>query len=308
MTQEWLAASWQPLLIGFLVGFVLAWLIIGLPARRRSDRYQSSAEDFERQLSSANKTLAESRKKEQDLQASVTTLKNDLAQTSSQVSALKQDTVVREEELTAYKKDLAARDADLAARDADLAAKNDELAARNSELIDLKFQFATLRTAVQQAQEAFTTQLEPLQVRAQTLSTENANLKANLEGISGDLAMSRADIETMTQTLANKDTALTEAYARAVRLQRDLGEQQNQVIASQSEVSTLRRQVGTLSTTNRDLDNRLTDARGEVANELAVLTSTMLRAKDEQLAKANATVEGLYAQLNELKSAKPSSG
>jgi chromosome segregation ATPase len=301
MTQEWLAAYWQPLLIALVVGFVLAWLIIGLPARRRSGRYQASAEDFERQLNSANKTLAESRKKEQDLQTSVNTLKNDLAQTSSQVAALKQDAAVREEELTA-------RTNDLAVRDADLAAKNDELDVRNSELTDLKFQFATLRTAVQQAQEAFTTQLEPLQIRVQTLSTENANLKANLEGISGDLAMSRADIQTMTQTLANKDTALTEAYARAVRLQRDLGEQQNQVISAQSEVAALRRQVGTLSTTNRDLDNRLADARGEVANELAVLTSTMLRAKDEQLAKANATVEGLYAQLNELKSAKPSSG
>lgn len=287
MIQAWLAAYWQPLLIGLLVGFVLAWLIIGLPARRRSQQYQASAEDFERQLNGANKNLTESRKKEQDLQVSVNNLKSDLAQSGSQVAGLTQD---------------------LAARDADLSAKNDELAARNGELTDLKFQFATLRNAVQQAQEAFTTQLEPLQVRAQTLSTENANLKANLEGISGDLAMSRADIETMTQTLANKDTALTEAYARAVRLQRDLGEQQNQVIASQSEVSTLRRQVGTLSTTNRDLDNRLSDARGEVANELAVLTSTMLRAKDEQLAKANATVEGLYAQLNELKSAKPSSG
>jgi len=299
--QAWLAASWQPLLIGLVIGFVLAWLIIGLPARRKSDRYQASAEDFERQLNSANRALADSSKKEQELQVSVNTLRNDLAQSASQVAALKQDAAGREEQLAALNNDLAARDANLAA-------KSDELAARNSELTDLKFQFATLRTAVQQAQEAFTTQLEPLQVKVQTLSTENANLKANIEGISSDLTNARADIETMTQTLANKDTALTEAYARAVKLQRDLGEQQNQVISSHSEVAALRRQVGTLSTTNRDLDSRLTDARGEVANELAVLTSTMLRAKDEQLAKANATIEGLYAQLNELKSAKPSSG
>jgi chromosome segregation ATPase len=294
MTQGWLAASWLPLLIGLVVGFILAWLIMARPASKRADEYQSSAEDYERQLNSANKTLAESRKGEQDLQASVNTLKNDLAQSSSEVAALKQDSAAWDEQLVALNNDLAA--------------KNDELTARNGELTDLKFQFATLRTAVQQAQEAFTTQLEPLQVKVQTLSTENANLRANIEGISGDLANARADIETMTQTLANKDTALTEAYARAVRLQRDLGEQQNQVISSQSEVAALRRQVGTLSTTNRELDNRLTDARGEVANELAVLTSTMLRAKDEQLAKANATIEGLYAQLNELKSAKPKSG
>lgn len=294
MTQEWLAASWLPLLIGLAVGFFLAWLIMARPASRRAEEARSSAEDYERQLTGANKNLAESRKKEQDLQASVNALKEDLAQGGSQLAALRQDLAGQEEQL--------------AARDAELTVRNDELIARNAELTDLKFQFATLRTAVQQAQEAFTTQLEPLQVKVQTMTTENANLKTNLEGISGDLAAARADIESMTQTLANKDTALTEAYARAVKLQRDLGEQQNQVISSQSEVAALKRQVGTLSVTNRDLDSRLTDARGEVANELAVLTSTMLRAKDEQLAKANATIEGLYAQLNELKSAKPSSG
>ena len=122
------------------------------------------------------------------------------------------------------------------------------------------------------------------------------------------MAAARATIESLNETVSKKDTALTEAYARAVRLQRDLSDQQSQFSSAQSELIALRRNLTTLTVVNRDLENRLQDARGEVANELAVLTSTMLRAKDEQLAKANATIEGLYAQLNELKSAKPSSG
>jgi len=159
-----------------------------------------------------------------------------------------------------------------------------------------------LRSSVQQAQDAFTNVLEPLQAKAQALTTENQNLKANLEGISADLAAARANVESLTETIASKDTALTEAYARAVRLQRDVTDQQGQLASTQSELGSLKRNVATLTNTTHDLEYRLQDARGEVANELAVLTSTMLRAKDEQLAKANATIEGLYAQLSELRS------
>jgi len=149
--------------------------------------------------------------------------------------------------------------------------------------------------------------LEPLQARYQALLVESQNLKANLEGTSADLAKANLEIESLNQTLGNKETALTEAYARAVKLQREVAEQQGQVSSAQSELVTLKRNAAALGANNRDLEKRLEDARGEVANELAVLTSTMLRAKDEQLAKANATIEGLYAQLNELKSAKAGS-
>ena len=180
------------------------------------------------------------------------------------------------------------------------------MTALESELAEQKLQLTSLRSSVQQAQEAFTNVLEPLQTRAQALATENQNLKANIEGISADLAASRANVESLNETVASKDTALTEAYARAVRLQRDVTDQQGQLASTQTELGTLRRNVVALTNTNHELENRLQDARGEVANELAVLTSTMLRAKDEQLTKANATIEGLYAQLSELRSKRAS--
>ena len=139
--------------------------------------------------------------------------------------------------------------------------------------------------------------MDGLQAQIKTLSEENSNLKTNLEGISGDLAKSRADLESAGQALANKDTALTEAYARAVRLERETTDEQSRLVAMQAEIATLKREKATLSATNQDMHARLENARGEVANELAVLTSTMLRVKDEQLAQANATVAALQGQL-----------
>lgn len=276
--EGWLAANWLPLLIALAVGFFLGWLIIGRPARNRAEaaeanvsQAESNVRSVEGKLKEAEKTLASARQREQDLQISLSKGQADLTQAAAQLSAAQE-----------------------------------ELAAREGELAEQKLQLTTLRGSVQQAQDAFTNVLEPLQVKAQTLATENQNLKANLEGISADLAAARASIESLSETVVSKDTALTEAYARAVRLQRDVSDQQGQLASTQSELGALKRSVATLSATNHDLENRLQDARGEVANELAILTSTMLRAKDEQLTKANATIEGLYAQLSELRSKQAS--
>jgi chromosome segregation ATPase len=282
--QAWLAAYWLPTLILLAIGFILGWLIIGRPARKRADTAEYSAVDLQSKLRDSDRALSDSREQEQRLQNNLDATKASLAQSASQLSAAQ---------------------AQVAQTSSDLTAAQQTVADRDSELAELKLQLTSLRMSVQQAQDSFTNVLEPLQGKAAALATENQSLQAHVEGISADLAAARAEIESLNQILTSKDTALTEAYARAVRLQRDLSEQQSQFSSTQSELVALKRNLATLTATNRDLETRLQDARGEVANELAVLTSTMLRAKDEQLAKSNAAVEGLYAQLNELRSAKP---
>jgi chromosome segregation ATPase len=279
VTPEWLAANWWLLaIIALAIGFFLGWLFMGRPARKRADeaeasvtRAQSDTRIAEGKLKDAEKSLASGRQREQQLQGSLSAAQADLTQVTAQLNAAQ-----------------------------------DEVTAREGELAEQKLQLTTLRGSVQQAQDAFTNVLEPLQAKAQSLAIENQNLKANIEGLSADLAAARANVESLNETVASKDTALTEAYARAVRLQRDVTDQQGQLASTQSELGTLKRNVVALTNTNHELENRLQDARGEVANELAVLTSTMLRAKDEQLAKANATIEGLYAQLSELRSKRAS--
>ena len=279
LTPEWLAANWWLLvIIALAIGFFLGWLIIGRPTRNRAEeseanaaRAESGTKSAEAKLKDAEKSIATARQREQELQGQLSTSQADLAQANGYLGEARQ-----------------------------------EVTALESELAEQKLQLTSLRSSVQQAQDAFTNVLEPLQTRAQTLATENQNLKANLEGISADLAAARANVDSLNETLASKDTALTEAYARAVRLQREVTDQKDQLTSSQSELVGLKRSAASLANTNHDLENRLQDARGEVANELAVLTSTMLRAKDEQLTKANATIEGLYAQLSELRSKRAS--
>jgi chromosome segregation ATPase len=296
--QAWLAAYWLPTLILLAIGFILGWLIIGRPARKRADTAEYSAVDLQSKLRDSDRALSDSREQEQRLQNNLDATKASLAQSASQLSAA-------QAQVAQTSSDLTAAQAQVAQTSSDLAAAQQTVADRDSELAELKLQLTSLRMSVQQAQDSFTNVLEPLQGKAAALATENQSLQAHVEGISADLAAARAEIESLNQILTSKDTALTEAYARAVRLQRDLSEQQSQFSSTQSELVALKRNLATLTATNRDLETRLQDARGEVANELAVLTSTMLRAKDEQLAKSNAAVEGLYAQLNELRSAKP---
>ena len=286
VTPEWMAANgWLLAIIALAIGFFLAWLIMVRPARTRAEeaessvaRAESNTRSAEGKLKDAEKTQASYRQREQDLQSSLSKTQTELSKAQG--------------ELTQATEQLSVAQADLSAREGELA--------------EQKLQLTSLRGSVQQAQDAFTNVLEPLQAKAQTLTTENHNLKANIEGLSADLAAARANVESLNETVASKDTALTEAYARAVRLQRDVTDQQGQLATTQTELGTLRRNAVALSNTNHELENRLQDARGEVANELAILTSTMLRAKDEQLTKANATIEGLYAQLSELRSKRAS--
>jgi hypothetical protein len=85
-----------------------------------------------------------------------------------------------------------------------------------------------------------------------------------------------------------------------VRLERESSDEQTQVLALQAEVAALKRSVSTLTAANQELNGRVQRARGEVASELAALTSTMLRAKDDELAEAHATIAALQAQMVDL--------
>jgi hypothetical protein len=62
----------------------------------------------------------------------------------------------------------------------------------------------------------------------------------------------------------------------------------------------LKATVAALSATKADLEDRLQKARGDVASEMAALTSTMIKMKDEELLAANTRIAELTRQLHEL--------
>ena len=114
--------------------------------------------------------------------------------------------------------------------------------------------------------------------------------------------------EARTQeSLGTKEIALNEAYLRAVKLQRELMEHQSLLAETQTELAEARRNVASLSHINTDLDNKLQNARGEVAGELALLTSTMLRMKEESLNQANQRIAALTAELDAMRAGKVAS-
>ena len=97
VTPEWLAANWWLLaIIALAVGFILGWLIIGLPARRKASAFASSAATNEGKIKDAEKNLTASRKQEQDLQSSLSKTQADLAQAIAQLNAAQEEATVRE--------------------------------------------------------------------------------------------------------------------------------------------------------------------------------------------------------------------
>ena len=306
--------SWVPIIVLVLVGFLLGWLITGLPPRSKLRTASAGLAESDSRLKQANKLLASSQAHESELQNSLIATKDRLAEATDALTALQQETDAahaHEKQLQAglddagVKLGLATATVATLQQEAAGAHQHEQelqqaLATREGELTDIRLQHSTLRTTAQQSYDAFSSQVQSLQADLQTACDENDNLKINLEGTARDLAQARADHETVTQTLANKDIALTEAYARAVRLERESTDRQSQLLTLQADQATLKRNLATLANTNQELNGRLQNARGEVANELAALTSTMLRVKDEQLAEANSTIAALQAHMSNM--------
>lgn len=253
--QSWLAAYWQPLLIGAVLGLILGWLIFGLRSRGRQRSLEASLQETQTKLATAEKALNDAKQQSQTVQAN------------------------------------------LGAADANLAQARNQLIAWQTSYQTLQDEKLAIENQSKQGDE-----------RYMALQQEQELLRATLEGTSLDLAKARQDMEAAAETIANKDTALNEAYVRAVRLQRDLSDQQQMLASTQTELASLKREVAMLGASNQDLDKKLHNARGEVAGELAVLTSTMLKVKDDALAQANATIAILTAQLEEMRANKPAVG
>lgn len=224
-----------------------------------------------------------SRGRQRELEASVQSTESKLASTEKALNDAKQQAQTAQ--------------TNLSAADANLAQARTQLVAWQTSYQTLQDEKLAIESQIKQGDDRYL-----------SLQQEKEVLQATLEGTALDLAKSRQDLEAAAETIANKDTALNEAYVRAVRLQRDLTEQQQLAVSTQTELANLKREVAMLGATNQDLDKKLHNARGEVAGELAVLTSTMLKVKDDSLAQANATIALLTAQLEEMRANKSAVG
>jgi chromosome segregation ATPase len=273
--STWLTTYWQPLLIGAVLGLILGWLLLAMPLRGRIKRHEAEASDLNNKLASSDKAAKEARQQVEDARTDLQTQQVRLNSAQGQIAALQAD-------LEAVNSQKDALDASFIERSGQM----DQEQALNEQL---RGDYAALFAQFEQTQQ------------------ERDAFKSSLEAATVDLGTTRHELASSADVLANKEIALNEAYLRAVKLQRELMEHQSLLVDTQSELAELRRDVTSLSTLNADLDGKLQNARGEVAGELALLTSTMLRMKEESLNQANHRIAALTAELEAMRAGKVSS-
>ena len=272
--STWLTTYWQPLLIGGVIGLILGWLFFSLPMRGRVQGHEAAAADASNKLASSEKAAKEARQRADDAQTELQAQQVRYNSAQGQIAALQADL-----EATRSQKD---------ALDASFLERSGELEQQLGLTDQLRNDYAGLFAQFEQAQQ------------------ERDAYRATLETTTLELGTTRNDLASSADALANKEVALNEAYLRAVKLQRELMEHQSLLASTQTELSNLRRDVASLSSLNSDLEGKLQNARGEVAGELALLTSTMLRMKEESLNQANHRVAALTAELEAMRAGKVS--
>ncbi len=270
--QTWLTANWQPLLIGAILGLIVGWLVTYFPMRGRAQRAEANAASLNTKMAASDKAAKEAQAKAQDLESDLSVQQSRYNTAQSKIASLQGDL----DAVTGQKN----------AVDAMLLERSAELEKMKTHQLQLLEDEATLQASYD------------------ALSAEDAATKVTLDGVLADLAAAKVQQAEAQEALSNKEVALNEAYLRAVRLQRELMEHQSLLADTQTDLAEARRNVAALSGINSDLDNKLQNARGEVAGELALLTSTMLRMKEESLNQANHRIAALTAELEAMRAGK----
>lgn len=216
--------------------------------------------------------------------------------------------------------DAAARAAELESRlrkaDRDLADAKREAEAQKSRLLIAGDDLDKARAGARELESSLATlrdeklALEAAAHKAQADADAEADAALEAEAAhspsSGELAADFAGAARAFEPVnvpSPKDVALDEAFGRAATLQHELAERDAILAMRHAELETLKSEVLTSNAARRELEARLVRAREDVAAELAVLASTMIKMKDDALARAEARYSALQAETESLRSA-----
>jgi chromosome segregation ATPase len=297
LNMQWISTYWLPLLIALLLGFILGWLLTGLSPRRKNAAYEAQIADLESRSRKTERDLTDVRKQADGLKGSLATSESTLGEVRSKLSAVEADLHTVGEERAAFQADVESR---------------------NIEIANLRMQLALLQDERDKLQSSGSADMELLRSSLDVRSGELTSVAAERDGIAAErdsaiaerdrvaaeLASMRGSAEQVAQSLASKDAALNESYNRVVNLQRVLEERDAALAGAQAELTGLRTDVASLHSMKAELEDRLQKVRGDVAGEMAVLTSTMVKMKEEQLAAANARIAELANELNAQKASQ----
>ena len=136
--------------------------------------------------------------------------------------------------------------------------------------------------------------------RAQALGRERSMLDKTVNGIRDlkDGLSGALELLELAEMEDDEETALAVAFGRISELQRELQDVLGQLNAKQSELDSMRAELLGAGAMRADLESKLGRAREDVAAEMATLTSTMLKMKDDALREANARIYVLTTELD----------
>lgn len=283
LSMAWISANWMPLVVALVLGFILGWLLTGLAPRRKNTAYEAQIADLESRSRKSERELTDVRKERDGLKSSVAAGENSLKDVRGKLGATQTDLQKLGEEKSTFEA---------------------EVQARNIEVADLKMQLALLQDQLEKTKGGAAAEAESLRTTLQGHVDELDTLAAERNSLSAEVAAVKSSAEQAMQSLSAKDAALNESYQRVVNLQRVLEDRDAALAAAQSELSTLRTDVASLNNIKAELEDRLQKARGDVAGEMAVLTSTMIKMKEDQLTMANVRIAELMNELNATKASQ----
>ncbi len=177
-----------------------------------------------------------------------------------------------------------------------------DLQTRNIELADAKMQLAMAQDQSDRAQSSAAAELEDLRARYEAAVGENSQMREAYDASQSKVSAIAAEATTANESAKAREIALNEAYQRAVNLQRLIEDRERALIDAQTELDSSKSMVAALSASKTELEDKLQRARGDVASEMAALTSTMIKMKDYSLTAANSRIAELSKLVNELQS------
>ncbi len=298
LNMTWITENWVPLLVTLVLGFIFGWLLTGISPARRARTLEARNADLEGKQRKTELELSDSRSAYTKASASLTSAQKELEEEQAKSTSLAAQVAGFEAATKAAEEARAAEEAK-AAEEAAEAAKEAEAGAE-----------AKAAEAAQEAAEAPTEELPA--VDADTDADEGATAGAPSANQAASLAAAFDHISERFATAARapqeiqadkaREIALTEAYSRAVRLQEELDRSAALLADRDAQLNSVKAELLTSNVARHELDDRLIHAREDVAAELAVLASTMIKMKDDALARAESRNASLSAELDALRS------
>lgn len=307
LTIDFVAANWQPLLVALVLGYILGWLFTGIPNKRHANEAEDRSAGAEARLRKSESELTSVRRESEQHKTRAAQAQVDLDAANARVRNLESAAAVAATLDEEVLDDSEVEDVDfpdvrgvLAVEDVDsidlLAEVEDEILPSDGEGSELDEEEWKEIVALEGGGEDETqTMLIPALDPREDPGAAFADISKAYSAV--------AQSPDLSGMLTSKDIALTEAYARVTTLQAELDRNDALLRVRQVDLDAMRAELAAANASRHELETRLIRSREDVASELALLASTMIKMKDDALLRADARIAALNAEIENLRGA-----